>query len=303
MGETRLNRKAITTGVLVVLLIVAGLLIRYPMPNVSIKAETIAHIGGIPITNTIFSTWIAVIACAVFFWLICRRLSPVPGRWQALAELMVEALLNLCTSVAGAKRGRTVFPLIATIFLFVLFTNWMGLLPGFGTIGIYEHTDHGTELVPIFRGGTTDLNTTTALALISVVITQILGVRAVGAVAYLGKFINFRAGPIGFIVGLLELVSEAARLISFSFRLFGNIFAGEVLLTVIAFLIPFGIALPFLGLEVFVGGIQAFIFAMLTLMFVTMATEPHGEHAEDRHAARDHAESNAAGLATRSGDS
>lgn len=276
MSNGRLNRKTIATIVIVTLLIVGNALIHYPMPHVSIQPEVIAHIGDFPVTNTLLSTWLAMIVCVVFFWLVCRDLRFVPGRLQALVEFIIEAFLNLCTSVAGPRRGRTVFPLIATIFLFVLFLNWMGLLPGFGTIGFYEHTAEGTVFVPLLRGGTTDLNTTLALALISVVITQVLGLRAVGAGQYLGKFINFREGPIGFFVGLLELVSEVARLISFSFRLFGNIFAGEILLTVIAFLVPFGVALPFLGLEFFVGAIQAFIFAILTLMFVTIATEPHG---------------------------
>ena len=195
------------------------------------------------ITNTLVSTWLAVAVCGLFFWLVCRKVQFVPGRIQALVEFVIEAFLNLCTSVAGERRGRAVLPLIATIFMFILFTNWMGLLPGFGTIGLFERTAEGTEFVPLFRGSTTDLNTTIALALISVTIAQVLGIRAVGVGSYLGKFVNFREGPIGFIVGVLELVSEVARLISYSFRLFGNIFAGEILLTVIAFLVPFGIAL------------------------------------------------------------
>jgi F-type H+-transporting ATPase subunit a len=278
MTGERVNKKAIAIGVVIVLLIAANLLIRYPMPTVSIKPEVIAHIGAFPITNSFVATVLASVLCGLFFWRVCRSLRFVPGRVQALVEFILEAFLGLCVSVAGERRGRSLFPLIATIFLFVLFNKWLGLIPGFGTIGITEQTPQGTEFVPILRGGTTDLNMTLALALIAVTVPQVLGIRAIGARAYLGKFINFREGPIGLVVGLLELISEAARLVSYSFRLFGNIFAGEILLVVIAFLVPFGVALPFLGLEVFVGAIQAFIFAILTLMFVTIATETHDGH-------------------------
>src|SRR5262249_7027906 len=164
-----------------------------------------------------------------------------------------------------------------TIFFFVITANWMGLVPGFGSIGYWENVpgEEQQEFVPLLRAATTDLNTTLAIALTSVIATQVFGLRTLGG-GYVSKFINFR-GPIDFYVGILELIAEFAKIISFTFRLFGNIFAGEVLLAVIVFLVPWIAALPFYGLELFVGFIQAFVFAVLTLVFMTLATTAH-EH-------------------------
>ncbi len=270
---------ALVVGVLVV--VVAGfVLLRYNMPPVQLPAEPVFHVAGFPITNTLLATWLAMIVVIVIPWLATRRLSLVPSRFQSLVEMTIEALLGLCISVAGERNGRRFFPLMASIFLFLIVANWMGLLPGFGTIGITRETEHGVELVPLLRGASTDLNTTVGLALIAVVATQIYGVRILGPGSYAERFFNFRGGPIGIFVGLLELISEFAKIISLSFRLFGNIFAGEVLLTVVAFLMPLVATLPFLGLELFVGAIQAFIFSLLTLVFMTMATIGHGESHE-----------------------
>ena len=163
---------------------------------------------------------------------------------------------------------------MGTLFIFIIFLNWFGLLPGVGTIGFYE-IEEGHEVaekvfVPLFRAGSADLNTTLALALISVVSIQISGIKTLGK-EYIGRFFNFK-NPIYFFVGILELISEFSKIISFAFRLFGNIFAGEVLLTVIAFLIPVIAPLPFLGLELFVGFIQALVFSMLTSVFLSLAT-------------------------------
>jgi F-type H+-transporting ATPase subunit a len=154
--------------------------------------------------------------------------------------------------------------------------NWLGLLPGVGTIGLHE-THHGKEVfIPLLRAGNADLNTTLALAVIAVVAIQIFGILAIGFWKYAGKFINFK-GPIDFFVGILELISELSRLVSFSFRLFGNVFAGEVLLIVIASLLPFIGPLPFYALEIFVGFIQALVFVMLALVFIKMAITDHAE--------------------------
>jgi F-type H+-transporting ATPase subunit a len=177
------------------------------------------------------------------------------------------------TTVTGDKeKTKKFFPLIATFFLFILFSNWMGILPGVGSIGIWEEGEHGRILIPLFRSTNSDINMTMALAMISVIATQIFGVSIVGFFKYFSRFISFK-GPIDFIVGLLELVAEIAKIISFSFRLFGNIFAGEVLLMVIFFLIPLVVPLPFLFLEIFVGFVQALVFSMLTLVFLTVATQ------------------------------
>jgi F-type H+-transporting ATPase subunit a len=161
------------------------------------------------------------------------------------------------------------FPLAATFFIFILTTNWMGLLPGFGSVGFYEHE----VLVPYFRATNADLNTTLALAMLSVITIQVAGITALGFFRYGKKFINF-SSPINFFVGILELISEFAKIISFSFRLFGSIFAGEILLMVIAFLVPYVVPLPFIGLEIFIGGVQALVFMLLTVVFIKMAMTP-----------------------------
>ena len=272
-----------TPAILAVILalLVGGFLFRYEMPRVQLPAEPVLHVGGFAVTNTILATWLVMLVLVGFFRLATRQMRLVPGPLQNLAEVLIEAFLGLCISVAGERNGRRFFSLVTTIFIFVLIANWMGLVPGFGSIGLVEQGEHGAEFVPLLRGATSDLNTTLALALTSVVAIQVYGMRTLGVGSYLSRFFNFRGGPIGMFVGLLELISELAKVLSFSFRLFGNIFAGEVLLTVIAFLLPFVAAIPFLGLELFVGFVQAFIFSMLTLVFLTMATIGHGEHHEE----------------------
>jgi F-type H+-transporting ATPase subunit a len=166
---------------------------------------------------------------------------------------------------------------VATIFLFVLVSNWIGLLPGVGSILIND--GHGHQ-IPLLRAAAADLNFTLALGVLAVVVVNLIAIVTLGIRSHAGKFFNF-SGPINFFVGILELVSEFAKIISFSFRLFGNIFAGEVLLVIVAFLVPYVAPLPFLFLEVFVGFIQAFVFAMLALVFIAVATTEHGaeEHA------------------------
>jgi len=165
------------------------------------------------------------------------------------------------------------FPLIASIFLFVMFGSWAGLLPGFETIGLMK-MEHGQEVyVPLLRGATADLNTTLGLALFAVISIQVFGYKMLG-LKYFKKFFNF-TNPINFFVGFLELISEFAKIMSFAFRLFGNIFAGEVLLAVIAFLLPVVASIPFIGLELFVGFIQALVFATLVLVFTNIATSDH----------------------------
>jgi F-type H+-transporting ATPase subunit a len=198
----------------------------------------------------------------------------VPSTLQNIFEFIVESLDNLTESIAGDK-GRGFLHIVGTFFLFILFSNWMGLLPGFGSIGFWEESGHKMVLVPLFRGPTADLNTTIALGFLSFILIQYYGFKFLH-VNYFKKFINLK-GPIDFFVGILEIISDISKIISFAFRLFGNIFAGEVLLSVISFL-TYGLAvLPFLGLEVFVGFVQALVFAMLTLVFMNISTQQHGE--------------------------
>ena len=184
-------------------------------------------------------------------------------------ETMVGGIYNLFESINGEK-VKIFFPLLGTLFIFIITANWMSLLPGIGTIGLYEIEEGRKVFIPLLRGATADLNTTIGLAIVAMLVIQFYGIKDLG-VEYLKKFFNFKS-PIGFYVGVLELISEVSRLISFAFRLFGNIFAGEVLLTVIAFLMPVIAPIPFLGLEVFVGFIQALVFSMLTSVFLNVAT-------------------------------
>jgi len=280
------------------------------LPDIVMAPEPIAqvsHLGlNYSVTNSLLTSWLAMLLLVLLAIATTHRMKAVPEGLQNLMEALVEAIYGLVEDVSK-HNARKFFPIVATIFLFVLVSNWLGLLPFFGPLGVWhEVKGHSGEvervLIPLFRSPSTDLNTTVGLALISVTMTQVFGVQALGVFGYFGRFLNLRGlgkligalfgrpqrlGPGGLFglafnafldlfVGLLELISELAKIISFSFRLFGNIFAGEVLLAVIAFLFPFLLSLPFLGLEVFVGFIQAFIFAILTLAFMAIATVGHG---------------------------
>lgn len=215
--------------------------------------------------------FIALLAIAVRLGL---RTSGKPTGLQNVLEIIVEGWLSIMDGVTGDRAlSKRFFGIIVTIFLFVLVSNWAGLIPGVGSIGVtsaHAEGEHG-GLTHIFRPGTSDLSTTLVLAIIAVVATQVQGIRACGVWGYLRRFINFHS-PVLFLVGLLEMVLEFAKIFSFGFRLFGNIFAGEVLLAVIISLVPFIAPMPFYGLEIFVGLIQATVFAMLTLVFFKMAT-------------------------------
>jgi len=247
-------------------------------PEISIQAEKLFSIGSFDVTNSIVLAAITFVVLLIIGLIFNRKLSMIPRGFQNLFEWFIEGLLNLMESVLGSRKAAEQYlPLIATIFLFVMTSNWLGLLPGVGSIGL-QQVHHGHEvLVPLFRAPAADLNFTIAIAIISVFATNILGIVVIGFTKYSKKFFTLR-NPIYTFVGLLELLSEFVKIISFSFRLFGNIFAGEVLLIIIAFLVPYVIPLPFLFLEIFVGFIQAFIFAMLTLVFVGMATAEHEAH-------------------------
>lgn len=247
--------------------------------NISLAAEPIFHIGSFAVTNTLLMSWfIALFLCLVVF-LVRKNLSFVPGGLQNAVEAVLEALLNFIDSVTHDRRqSKKFFPIVATIFIFVILSNWIEIVPGLGTVGIWEEEHGKMILIPFIRSASADLNVTLAIAAISVISIQTFGIGALGFWKYGGKFINFK-GPIEFFVGILELVSEVAKMISFSFRLFGNIFAGEILLAVMLALVPFVAPLPFLFLEIFVGFIQALVFSMLTLVFLKMAVTAHdGQH-------------------------
>lgn len=239
------------------------------MLEISLAAEKIGAIGSLPITNSLLTTWIVMAVLVIFSVLSTRKLAKVPGPLQSIAELVVGGLYEFFTSVVG-KNVAQFFPLIASLFIYILISNWIGLLPGVGTIGFH----HEHAFLPLFRGPMADLNATIALALVSVIAMQYYGFKNVGA-HYSTRFLNFK-DPIMFSVGILEIASDVSKIVSFAFRLFGNIFAGEVLLAVMAFLMPFLVPLPFLLMELFVGLIQALVFSMLTAAFFNVAVA-HGE--------------------------
>jgi F-type H+-transporting ATPase subunit a len=251
--------------------------------HVSIASELITNIFGIPVTNTLIASVIAAVFLISISYLATRSLKETPRGLQNLLEIVIEALLNMVDSVTrDRKQTYQFFPLVATIFIFIILSNWLGLIPGFGSVGFFEsakdaHREGQAVFVPFLRSANSDLNTTLALAFISVAAIQISGIAALGIFKYGKKFINL-SSPISFFVGILELISEIAKMISFSFRLFGNVFAGEVLLIVIMTLVPFIAPLPFFALEIFVGFIQALVFSMLTLVFLKMAVTMQEEH-------------------------
>lgn len=239
--------------------------------QISIRAEDIFRIGNFAVTNSLLFAFITLIILTVVAVFLRRRLNMIPGTGQNIFEVLVDGALGMMDSVLGDRRkSEKYFPAVFTIFLFVLCSNWLGLLPGVGSLTMRS----AGVAIPLFRAPAADLNFTLALALLAVTFVNVAGVIATGWKDRLGTFLNFK-DPISFFTGILELISEFAKIISFSFRLFGNIFAGEVLLTIMAFLVPYLVPLPFFFLEIFVGFIQAFIFAMLTLVFVSMATSGH----------------------------
>jgi F-type H+-transporting ATPase subunit a len=266
-------------------------------PDPRLPAETVFHIFGFPIANSIIGAWITIIFLVGVSYIITRRMKLVPGRLQAALEFLIGWLYDLCCSVAGEKNGRRFFPVVATIFLFVGFNAWLALLPGFGSIT--AHTAEGE--VHLIRAANTDINMPLALALTSFIFVEFYGLRTLGA-RYIGKFLNFKdffravrqmftgkvksgvsglvTGVMNIFTGLLEGLSEFIRIVSLTFRLFGNMTAGEILLLVTAFLIPWLFAIPFYGLELLIGFIQAIIFGGLTLIFLTLAVESHGEETQ-----------------------
>jgi len=256
----------------------------------TLYAEPIAHIGNFPITNSLVTSGVALLIIVTLCVIISRNIKKVPTGLQNALEMIIEGFLGLFDSVTGSRAKSLKFaPLVLAFFFFVLINNWMGILPGVGSIGQIVQTADGKFFIPYMRGGTADLNTTLALATIAVVISHILGVISVGAWKYLNKFINIKAfleipgkirkdpsvllvNPIKAFVGLIEIISELAKVASLSFRLFGNVFAGEVLLASMSAILAYGIPIPFLFLEILVGLIQALIFAMLVLTYMTINT-------------------------------
>ncbi len=244
--------------------------------EVPIAAEKIFSIGPIPITNTILTTWLVTIILLVLAYFSTRKMQKIPQGMQNISEAAVDVLQDLVSSLSGNKTS-VFLPIVASFFFFIMLGNYFGLIPGVGTIGFYEIENGHKIFVPFFRSINSDLNTTLALALVSVITTHFLAVKYLGLGGYLGKF--FSLNPIFLFVGLIELVGEFTKVASLSFRLFGNIYAGEtVLATASSKLFAFIVPIPFYFLELIVGFVQALIFAILTLVFMVILTEKHAEH-------------------------
>ena len=258
-------------------------------------AEPLFHVGSFPITNALVNGWIAVVFFVVVAWVASRRKGLVPRGVHNLIEAVIEFMFTEVEKVTGdAKRAKQFLPIVGSIFLFILFSNWFGLLPGTGSIGIWGLHEGAVELIPLLRPAASDLNLTLAIALFAVISSHLIGLAAIGPLNHVSRFVNirgilrsFKKGPmailvavIEFGVGLLEIISEIAKVLSLSLRLFGNIFAGEVLLTVMLGILAYVLPIPFLFLELLVGAIQATVFAMLTLAYLTVATQDHGHEEE-----------------------
>ncbi len=245
--------------------------------HISLSAERLGTFLGIPVTNSLVTAWVVMAVLILLAFLVWRGVSLVPGKLQNAFEMVIEYVLGMMESTLGSRMlAERFFPLIATIFLFILTSNLFDFLPIFGSVGLV----HGGELTPLFRPVNADLNMTLALAIISFFVIELSGILTLGALKYGSKFVTINNGAMGFIVGLLELVGNLARLISFSFRLFGAIFAGEVLLLVIGSFVPYILPVPLMAFEAFIGLLQAGIFAILTMAFIKIAIEePHGAHA------------------------
>jgi len=251
----------------------------------TLAPETLFNIGNIPITNTMVNAWLAIVIFLILGIVIKRKANIKPGKFQNACEFFLEGLLGYFDQVTGDhKKTLRFLPLVGSIFFFILLSNWLGLIPGTGSITVGHNF--------LLRPANTDLNLTIAMALVSVIASHVFGLITVGIFTHLNKFIqigtlvkSFRKGPIAILtaiielaVGAIEIVSEIAKVLSLSLRLFGNIFAGEILITVIASLAALLVPTPFMLLELLVGIIQASVFAMLALVYMTVMTmEPHKE--------------------------
>jgi F-type H+-transporting ATPase subunit a len=294
--------------------------------HISAKAEPLACIGGeligeacspgtlFPITNALVMTVLVDLVLLLVIIFGARNMQLVPRGFQNLVEVVVEGFYNFALGI-DRRNVAKFFPLPATIFIFFLVANMLALIPGVGSIGMCVpappeaaaaapaeasgsvlsglpgYCGAGNLLIPWLRAPAADLNVTFAFALVAVFLIEYFGVQALG-LSYFTRFINLKEGGLGFFVGLIELISELSRIISFAFRIFGNIFGGEVILIVMSFLLGYVLPLPFYGFELFVAFIQAVIFAVLTLVFMSIAVVAHGGH-EDHGPSAAHAETQA----------
>ena len=305
MPKLGVKSKLAIVGIAFALVVIGKLFFPVPRPTLELAAnysEPFYKLGPIYITNTLITSWLSIIVLIGIFYFATRNMKLVPKGLQNTAEWIIETLLDFVEGVAGKENGRRFFPIVATIFLYVLFNAWLSLLPVFNFIGIYQQQANGTTTyVALLRAANTDINVPLMLALVSFCSVEYWGITSLGLRYYLGKFFKFGQllqglgqlvrgkvksavgtilfGAIDAFVGALELLSEFVRIVSFTFRLFGNMMGGEVLLLTIPFLIPWVLTSIFYGLETFLGLIQAVIFGVLTLVFATIAvSKPEAEH-------------------------
>ena len=272
-----------------------------------LAAEPLFTIAGLPITNSYINSTLALLGFALFAWLINTGVKKYQKQDKTSAptgllnffEGALEACLVYVDQVTHDRQKSLKFlPIVGSFFFFILVSNWMGLIPGTGTIGLWQSRGGHMELIPLLRPANTDLNMTLAMAVLAVTVSHFFGIITIGFFKYANKFIKLGdiwqalktlkpmaivTAVIEFFVGIIEIFSELAKVVSLSLRLFGNIFAGEVLLTVLAGLIAVAVPLPFMALELLVGFIQAVVFSMLTLVYLTVATTEIPEHAAAHH--------------------
>jgi len=267
--------------------------------GISASAEALFHVGPLPVTNSMVTSWVVAIVLVLAVRVAIRKPKLVPSRGQALVESLVEGILDLITPIVGKKVARPAFPLLVALFTFILIQNWSGLFPGVGTVFMKDHTTG--EMVEFVRPGNADLNGTLALALVSfvawfyfimryagpsLVLKDIFGNKAdkddIPAVIYYPLFLVF------FAVGLIEVISIAFRPVSLSFRLFGNVFGGENLLHAMSSLSQWGLPIPFYFLELLIGFVQALVFTLLVSVYIGLICN-HGDdhHDESAHASKE----------------
>jgi F-type H+-transporting ATPase subunit a len=237
---------------------------------VPLRPEQLFSFRNISFTDTMSATLLTDIVIILFVFFLYKRISVQPGKLQNAVEAVFDYFYTLTKEVAGTRTSN-IFVWFMSFFLFILISNFLGLLPGYTAFGLLENG----KMTPLFRAPTSDLNLTLGLAIVSVVATHMLSIKYIGIKEYLKRFFSF--SPLLLFVGLLELVSEFTKLISFSFRLFGNIFAGEVIMGKVSAVLPYIAPLPFLLLEMVVAVIQALVFSMLTMIFMSILTAPHAE--------------------------
>lgn len=241
--------------------------------DISLSPDILFYIGNLPITNTFFWSVIVSSFLMIFFVIVSKRLKDIPSGLQNIVEMLIEGSYSFVESIIGpGKKAKKVFPLVATMFIFIVFSNLLVYIPGQAAFTL--NTAEGP--VAIFRAVMSDYGLVLMMTLVAVIVMQIVAIAVSGPFKYIGKFINFKS-PLKFFLGLMDLIGEIAKIVSLSFRLFGNIFAGEVLGAVMLFLFPFFTPLPFMFLGILTAIVQAFVFSVLTLVFISMASETESE--------------------------